>query len=211
MDSAHVDSTETRRLLDNVKTGDPSAFGPLFERHRDGLLIFLTNHFDPRLRARLDPSDVLQETHLEAMRRIHDYLSRRPMPFRVWLWKTGYERLLMQRRKHLKAARRGVHREERLPDHSSLGLAQRLALRGSSPSERLVRAERIDKVRRALARLSESDREILLMRTYENMPYDEIGVLLDITAMAARQRHGRALLRLSQFLTDSGFGGSADE
>lgn len=209
MDSAHSDSSETRRLLGSVRKGDPSAFGRLFERHRDGLLVFLTNHFDPRLRARLDPSDVVQEAHLEAMRRFSDYLSRRPMPFRVWLWKTGYERLLMQRRRHLKADRRGVQHEENLPNHSSRGLARRLAMHGSSPSERMQRAERVEKVRRALARLSESDREILLMRNYEDMPYEEIGVLLDIAAAAARQRHGRALLRLSGFLSDAGFGTSA--
>jgi RNA polymerase sigma-70 factor (ECF subfamily) len=46
------------------------------------------------------------------------------------------------------------------------------------------------------------DRELLLMRHYEDLPYGEIAVLLDVTPAAARQRHGRALLRLSRLLTD---------
>src|SRR5262245_30444133 len=175
MPSANSDSTQTRRLLELVLAGDSSAFGQLFAHHRDELLEFLTNHFDPKLRARLDPSDIVQETHLEATRRLNDYMARRPMPFRVWLWKTAYERLLMMRRRHLKAANRGVFQEEHLPN-SSQGLAQRLALHGLGPSEPLLRAERVEKVHQALERLSQSDREILIMRTYEDLPYEEIAL-----------------------------------
>src|SRR3712207_8250455 len=41
-----------------------------------------------------------------------------------------------------------------------------------------------------------ADREVLLMRSYEGLSYQEIGCLLDIDVAAARKRHGRALLRL---------------
>jgi hypothetical protein len=90
MDDAADDSAETRRLLEQIRAGDAAAFGALFNRHRPALLAFLRHRFDPRLKARADPSDVVQETQMEAYRRLADYLARRPMPFRLWLQKTAY-------------------------------------------------------------------------------------------------------------------------
>ena len=76
---------------------------------------FLRHRFDPRLRARADPSDVVQEAQLEAHRRLDDYLARRPMPFHLWLRKTAYERLRMLQRRHLGAGQRATGREVMLP------------------------------------------------------------------------------------------------
>jgi RNA polymerase sigma-70 factor (ECF subfamily) len=210
MDESIDDTPVTLRLLERIAAGEAAAFADLCDHHRDDLTAFVAARFDPRLRARADPSDVVQEAQLEAYRRLDDFLGRRPMAFHVWLRKTAYERLLMLRRRHLGAGRRAVGREEALPEASSMGLAQRLAGRGSAPDAPLVRAERVEQVRRALAGLSEDDREILLMRTYENRPYAEIAALLDLTPATARQRHGRALLRLTRLLSDEGFEGSAD-
>jgi RNA polymerase sigma-70 factor, ECF subfamily len=61
------DSTQTRFLLDASANGRPSAFETLFERHRAELYRAVELRFDPRLRGRADPSDVVQETHLEAL------------------------------------------------------------------------------------------------------------------------------------------------
>ena len=97
------DSDETRRLLRQIEAGELAAFDRLFARHRPELRRFIDLRLDSRLRARVDPSDVAQETHLEAYRRLPDYLQRKPMPFRLWLRKTAYERLLMLRRQHLHA------------------------------------------------------------------------------------------------------------
>src|SRR5207244_2772693 len=120
-----------------------------------------------------------QEAQLEAFRRLADFLRRRPMPFGLWLRKTAQERLLMLRRRHVDAARRSVGREVALPEHSSLQLAaQLLAAGGSTPSGQAERAELAQRVRDALARLPDADREVLLMPTYEGLPYDDIGRLL---------------------------------
>jgi RNA polymerase sigma-70 factor (ECF subfamily) len=210
-DAKADDSAETRRLLERLQAGDATAFAVLCERHRPLLLEFLRHRFDPRLRARADPSDVVQETQMEAYRRLDDFLARRPMPFHLWLRKTAYERLRMLERRHLEADRRATDREARLPSASSSALARRLVSPGTQPSQAMERAERAARVRRALARLPAEDREMLLMRTYEELPYEEIAVLLDITSAAARKRHGRALVRLSQLLNEEGLGGSASD
>jgi RNA polymerase sigma-70 factor (ECF subfamily) len=184
------ESTETRRLLEQAQAGDRAAFELLFARHQDELHQVVAWRLDRRLRARVDPSDVVQDTQLEAFRRFEDFLQRRPMPFRLWLRKTAYQRLQLLRRQHLRTERRAVEREVPLPDRSSVLLAQRLFARDEAPSERLDRRELAARVRRALTLLADADREILLMRVLEELSYQEIGCLLDIDAAAARKRHG---------------------
>jgi RNA polymerase sigma-70 factor (ECF subfamily) len=202
--TAEPDSAQTRTLLEQAGAGDERACERLLGRHRAALREFVELRLDPRLRARLDASDVVQDAQLEALRRFPDYLRRRPMPFRLWLRKTAYERLLMLRREHVDAGRRAVGREARLPDRSSLALAERLLARESSPSRQADRAELARRVRKALGELSEADRDILLMRNYEGLSYEEAGCILAVDPAAARKRHGRALLRLHRLLGDVG-------
>jgi RNA polymerase sigma-70 factor (ECF subfamily) len=137
-------------------------------------------------------------------RRWADFLERRPMPFHLWLRKTAYERLLKVRRQHVEVAQRTVRREVALPDHSSLQFAQQLLAPGSTPSEHLDKREIARQVRQALARLSDSDREILLMRNSEGLSNQEAAQILGIEPATASQRFGRALLRLRKRLLESG-------
>jgi RNA polymerase sigma-70 factor (ECF subfamily) len=202
-----ADSDPTRKLLQEACTGNPQAFEQLFTRHRPGIRQFVELRLDNVLRSRVDPSDVVQETNLEAFRRLGDYQQRRPMPFRLWLRKTAYERLVMIRRQHQDAACREVARELPLPDQSSAALAQQLVAPGPSPSQQVAKHELIRRVRAAVAELPDIDREILLMRNFEELSYHEIGCILEIDPAAARKRHGRALIRLHQILSAGGVTG----
>jgi RNA polymerase sigma-70 factor (ECF subfamily) len=198
------DSTETRDLLEQVGAGDRQALGRLLALYRRRLHAFVAARLDAPLRARLDPSDLVQETQLRIAGRIHDYLEQPPMPFHLWARKLAYDRLLHARRDHRGAARRSVDREAGWPERSSLLLARPLIATGPSPSQQLAAREFAERVSRAVAELSESDREILLMRHAEDLPYEEIGCLLEIEPASARKRYGRALLRLRQVLSDHG-------
>ena len=199
------DSAETQRLLQMIRAGDRQGFEKLFARHRPYLRQVVDLRLDPKLRSRVDPSDVVQETHLEAFRRLPDYLVRRPMPFRLWLRKTAYERLLMIQRRHLQAGRRAVGREVPLPDRSSVQLFRQLLAPGSTPGQQMAQAELARRVRQAVARLSEIDREVLLMRNLEGLSNHEVAQVLEIEPAAASQRYGRALLRLRKLLLAGGF------
>jgi RNA polymerase sigma-70 factor (ECF subfamily) len=183
-------------------------FGLLLARHRPGLRRFIGLRMDLKLRGRVDPSDVVQETQLEMFRRLPDFLARHPMPFHVWLRKTAYQRILMARRQHVDATGRAVGREVPIPDRSSLLLAQRFLPRGSTPSQRLDRHERARRVHELLAQLPEADREILVMRNLEERSYREIACMLEVDPAAARKRHGRALIRLHALLVQDGLTGS---
>ena len=198
------DSAETQRLLQLVHEGDPKGFEELFARHRPYLHQVVELRLDPKLRSRVDPSDVVQEAHLEAFRRLPDYLTRRPMPFRLWLRKTAHERLLMIQRRHIHAGRRAVGREVPLPDRSSVQLFQQLLAPGMTASQQIAKAELVRRVRQAVGKLAELDREVLLMRNLEGLSNQEVAEVLGIDPSAASQRYGRALLRLRKLLLTGG-------
>jgi RNA polymerase sigma-70 factor (ECF subfamily) len=198
------DSAQTCDLLEQVSQGDRRALEHLLARHRPQMRAFVEFHLSLKVAARVDPSDVVQEAQMEVVRRMDDFLQRRPMPFHLWVRKTAYQRLLDCHKHHLKRARRSVHREAAWPDRSSLLLARPLLAGGSSPSQRLAAEEFARRVAQAVAQLSEPDREILLLRHGEELPFEEIAQLLEIEPAAARKRFGRALLRLHKALSDQG-------
>ena len=208
MAEAEPDTAETQRLLERVQAGDADAADHLLARHRPFLHRVVELRLNLRLRARVDPSDVVQEAQLDAFRRLAEYVRRRPMPFRLWLRKTVNERLLKIQRRHLEAGCRAVGREVPLPDQSSLILGQQLLASGSTPSQRFDRSEFARRVRQAVARLPEADREVLVMRNFEGLSNPEIGYLLGLDAATVSRRHGRALLRLRKLLLEGGLGES---
>jgi RNA polymerase sigma-70 factor (ECF subfamily) len=194
------DSAETHRLLEQARAGTAGAVNRLLERHRAYICRFVELRLDPQLRARVDPSDVVQEAHMEAVRRLDGYLEEAPMPFRLWLRQIAQDRLLMLRRRHRGAGRRAVTREAAWPDESSLAFAQQLLAAGTSPSERLAASELAQRVQQAVAQLPEADREIVLLRNFEGLSNHEVAQLLAIQPATASQRYGRALLRLRKLL-----------
>src|SRR5262245_39565819 len=103
---------DTDELLRRSAAGDRAARGALLQRHRGRLRRMVAVRLDARLGARLDPSDVVQETLAEADRRLDDYLRERSLPFYPWLRRLAGEKLADQHRRHVRAARRSVTREE---------------------------------------------------------------------------------------------------
>jgi RNA polymerase sigma-70 factor (ECF subfamily) len=204
MDELDPNAAETEALLRRVRDGDRDAVEQLFARHRAYLNQFVALFLDPKLRPRVDPSDVVQDAQLEAVRRLAAYLEQPALPFRLWLRQLTRDRLLKLRRHHLGTARRAVEREVPLPDRSSLDLAGQLLAGTSTPSQQVDRADLARRLRRALAQLPEADREVLLMRNFEGLSYQEVAYLLDIDPAAARKRHGRALVRLHRILFEGG-------
>jgi RNA polymerase sigma-70 factor (ECF subfamily) len=204
MGASNPDPEDTDRLLRQAAAGGERAFAELFDRFRPYLCQVIALRLDPKLRPRLDVSDVVQETQLEVFRRLGEFLERQPMPFRVWLRKAALERLLKLREQHVAAQRRTVQREVPLPEASSLLMAYRLTAAGSTPSQRLSRQELARRVNQALAQLPDADREVLLMRQFDGLSYKEVASTLEITSAAARKRYGRALLRLQGLLTQGG-------
>jgi RNA polymerase sigma-70 factor (ECF subfamily) len=198
-------SDDSLVLLARAREGDALALGDLFEGYRERLSLMVRLRMDPRLQARVDPADVLQDTYLDVHRRFADYASQPSMPFFLWLrWLTA-QRLVDLHRRHLGAKARDAGQEVSLfqgalPQASSVSLAAQLMGKLTSASKVLMRAETQLRVQHALNRLEPIDREVLSLRHFELLTNDETASELRIGKKAASNRYVRALRRLKELL-----------
>ncbi len=204
MGAQAADSTETEQLLRQVRAGERQATAQLLNRHRAYLRRLIELRLDPKLRPRVDPSDVVQEAQMEAHRRLEDYVKQPPLPFRLWLRQIAFDRLLMMRRRHVEAGKRAVGRDLPLPDRSSLLLARQFFSAGPSPSQQLLQREFVRRVREAVSQLPPGDREVLILRKLEELSNQETAHVLGVDPASASRRFGRAVLRLRDILIQSG-------
>jgi len=189
----------TQNWLDRLRGGEMSVLAEVFGYYRPKLRQMVNLRIGSQLAARIDPSDVLQETYLEATRKIQAYAQDPQVSLFVWLRGLTWDRLSSLQREHLGTQRRAAQRELQLSEHSSVMLAKRL-LGGITPSGALVNIELRNRVRGALDRLPSQDREVILMRHFEGMSNSEVAETLGLSHSAATMRHGRALARLRDAL-----------
>lgn len=196
---------ETKTLLERIRNGDASAFEVLFKRHRRPLQKAIALRMDRRVAARVGASDVLQETYLEAFRRLPKYLEQEGMPFYLWLYWIAREKVIGLHRRHLGAGKRTVRHEVPLmPVESSAEFVSGLIGKLPSPSQELARAELAEQLRVALGRLNAGERDLILWRHFEQLSARDMAQLLHITEAAANKRYIRAVERLRKILQDSG-------
>jgi len=201
------DSSETDRLLRRAAGGDQEALGALLTGHAGRLRRMVTFRLDPRLKGRIDPSDVIQEVYLTVSRRLAEYLQQPAMPFFLWLRGIAGNKLLELHRNHLGAPMRDARREVPLdrggaPEATSAALAAQLVGAATRPSEAAVRAEVKARLREALDRMDRTDREVLALRHFEHLTTRETALVLGIKEAAAGKRYLRALERLREVLAD---------
>src|SRR5688572_10365013 len=156
-------------LVSMAGGGDARAMGALFDRFRDRLRTLVRLRMDRKLQGRVDPSDILQETYLEAARRIGKFAQERTMPFFLWLRFLAAQRLMISHRRHLGTRKRGaegevsIHRGH-LPDAQTGSLADQLLGNFTGPVARAMRGELRVKLQQALESMDPVDREVLTMR-----------------------------------------------
>ena len=160
---------------------------------------------DPRLQGRVDASDVIQEGYLDAMRRLEEFIRDPAVPFYIWLRFLVGQRVQEQHRRHLGTPGRDVGREVSIyrgamPGASTGALAARLLGKLTSPSQAAMRAERKIRLQEALNRMDPLDREILVLRHYEQMTNGDAAAALGLDKSAASKRYTRALERLKEIL-----------
>jgi RNA polymerase sigma-70 factor (ECF subfamily) len=201
---SEVTTAELNQLLKRAAGGDQASWTQLVTLHHDRLRRMVALRLDPRLQGRIDPSDVLQETYLEAASGLAEHLRESNIPFYLWLRLLAGSRLARAHRTHLGTGKRTVGREVPIttpvPEASSVVLADCLISPGDRPSEATIRAEERAGMQRALERLDANDRELLALRHYEQMTTPEIGQVLGISTAAASKRYLRALERLRAIL-----------
>jgi RNA polymerase sigma-70 factor, ECF subfamily len=205
--SADLDPEEIRRLAVDAAKGDKAAWSHLVERYHPRLRRMVALRMDQRLKARVDPSDVLQDAYIDAATQLQDYIKNPVLPFYLWLRMLTGGRLGKVHRFHLGTLMRDADLEVPLngpacPGVSSHSLADMILARDNPPDQSLDHAERRQKLQVSLESLSESDREVLTLRHFEKLGLDDLAHVLGITRAAAGKRYMRAMARLKAILTE---------
>lgn len=199
------ENTVTQELLADAGRGKPDAVNQLLERHRVALRKLVQLRLDRKIARRVDASDIVQDVLLEANQRLQEYLADPRMPFHLWLRHLAKDRMIDMHRRHRGAQRRSLDRERSITspqygDQSSFDLASQLAASELTPAAATLRRELEQRFLTAMEQLDEDDRDILLMRHFEQLGNSETAEVLGLSTAAAGMRHLRALRKLRAIL-----------
>ena len=183
-------------LLEQARAGDREALGGLLEEYREYLRLLARARVGRGLRTRLDPSDLVQETLLEAQRDFRQFLGRTDGELAVWLRRI-LARNLADQVKHHQSQRRDLAREQPL-DPLIEQAHQALAAGLSTPSAQAARREQAVVVASALAKLPPDYREVIVLRHLEGRSFEEIATAMGRKSGAVRMLWMRALEKLGK-------------
>jgi len=193
-------------LLARARLGQSSAIEQLLKTHREPLRRMIRMRLDPAISAREDASDIVQDVLLEAHKRLEKYLLGPTMPFHLWLRHIAKDHIIDAHRRHRLAQRRSLDREQslvpsNLSDNSSSELIGQLVDGGITPASEAIRNEFAVHLKSALTKLADEDREIIIMRSMEQLSNHEVAKLLHVSEAASSMRYLRAVRKLKQVLT----------
>jgi RNA polymerase sigma-70 factor (ECF subfamily) len=175
------------------------------ERYRNYLVLLARLKLDRKLRGKLDPSDVVQQTLLEAHAAL---VSSGDAPPRVVAAQTAWLRQILARNlanavRDLTRAKRDVRKERALQtdlEDSAAQLADCLAAPSSAPLHKLERHERAVQLADALAQLPEAQRDAVVLRHFEGLSLADIARQLACTTAAVTGLLHRGLKNLRKSL-----------
>jgi RNA polymerase sigma-70 factor (ECF subfamily) len=182
---------------------DSRALGELLELYRGYLALLARLQVGRRLQGKVDASDVVQETFLDAYRHFPQFLGTTEAELVGWLRQILAGRLAKLLRHYLGTRRRDVRLERELQaelDQSSQMLDGGLLSPGSSPSQQAARREQAVLLAEALRRLPADYREVLILRHLEGLPFPDVARRMDRSLDSVKNLWTRALGRLRDVL-----------
>ena|SRR5688572_27087016 len=184
-------------LLSRARAGDAEAAGLLLEKYRPYLRLIAQRHLDQNLAARLDASDLVQQTCLSVLGRLPQFDGRDEAQFIAWLRTIHEHNIADAIRDHLRSAKRAAGREVSLD-------AEQLAaqLRASSPSQRVLVGESAARLAAALAELPDDQREAVRLRYLEGRSLAEIAGRTSRSVVAAAGLVKRGLIQLRKTMQE---------
>src|SRR5438132_7238177 len=194
------------QLLRQAKAGSGPVLGELLELYRDYLGLLARLQINCRLQARLDASDLVQETFLKAHRHFGQFCGTTEEELLSWLRQILATTLANSVRRHYGTQRRDLRLERELAaelDQSSQVLDQRLMAPGSSPSQRASRREQAVVLAEMLGRLPEDYREVVILRHLEGLTFPEVAQRMGRTVDSVKKLWARGLAQLRDSLEGS--------
>ena len=192
-DQGDQDPQATRKLLLRARAGDRSAADELFAAAAERVGLFVQLRMGPALRAKMEPVDVIQETWVAVLEGLEDFESRGQGSFSAWVCRIAERRLAS-------LARYGARAKRKLPgtEQAVSMLLDHARQSATGPFSHAVCSERGSQLSSAIEALEAKDREVLLMRHFEELTLDEISHRTGSSPSAVRRQLGRALALLGQ-------------
>lgn len=191
-------------LLRHAQGGNENALNEVLLKHRDRLKRMVSVRMNQKLQSRIDASDVIQETFIEAARALDAYLENPKLPVFIWLRHLTGQKLIQAHRVHLGSQKRAANREQRIfggaPQATSESIAMQLAGDFTSPSQAALKNEARDQLLAALDSMDEIDREILTLRHFEQLSSRETAEIVGMNHEAVRKRYVRALDKMQKIM-----------
>jgi RNA polymerase sigma-70 factor, ECF subfamily len=190
-------------LLQEARAGDAVPLGQLLELYRRYLALLARVQIGRRLQGKVDASDVVQETFLEAHRHFAHFQGTSEGQLVRWLRQILAAKLADLLRRYLGTQGRDVRLEREIADaldHSSVMLDGGLVAPQSSPSEQAVRREQAVLLADALGELPEDYREAIVLRNLEGLTFPEVAARMGKSLDSVEKLWLRGLARLRQIL-----------
>ena len=195
-------SNNAPALIRKARGGSKSSLGRLLEDYRNYLAVLAATQIEKRLRPRVSPSDVVQETMLRAHKNFGQFRGTTEHELLSWLRQILVNNLATFVEQHMLAARRDVRREvslERLGaalDQSTLQLAALVPDGDKSPSMAIQQREDAVVLADRLAQLPADYREVLVLRNLQDLPFEEVAARMERSVGATRMLWLRAIEKL---------------
>lgn len=196
------------QLLDKARDGDIAAGVTLLISQRRRLRNLISCRLHLSLVRIVDPSDLVQETLVDAGKRLPRYLSERPVPFFVWLRQLALDQVGKAVRKHLHTQKRGgrlVNHHE-LNDDSRSCLSRQLVDTLPGPEGQAMDEEQVERLMKAIQRLRPIYQSVIQLRYLELLSVTETAAALGLTQSNVKQTQLRALQTLRKLLAERGSG-----
>jgi RNA polymerase sigma-70 factor (ECF subfamily) len=192
-------------LLLQARQGTEAARGVLLETYRTYLALLARVEIGRRLQGKIDTSDVVQETFLEAHRNFGKFRGSGEAEFIAWLRGILAARIANYVRHYIGTQGRDVRREEGLEvnlDQSSRALDRGLIALQGTPSQQVVQREQGVLIAEALARLPEDYRDVIVLRHLEELTFPEIAGRMNRSVDSVQKLWVRGLAQLRQLVAE---------
>ncbi len=187
-------------LLKAALSGSTEAVGNVLETCRSYSVLIAQEELDRDLRAKIGASDLVQETFVAAQRNFARFEGRTPEDLLAWLRGILLNNLQDARRQY-KADKRHVAREVPLEGMKSAGRQVReRAAKLASPNRQAAASEEAERMSLALSSLSPDHQQVIQLRNWKMLGFEEIGRQMDRSAGAAQALWVRALEQLAKAL-----------
>jgi RNA polymerase sigma-70 factor (ECF subfamily) len=196
------EATRSAQLLHAARGGSSEELDLLLEHYRNYLAILARTFIGRTLQAKADPSDLVQETLIEARRDFEQFRGTTEGEFVAWLRKVMVNNGAKFVRHYKRVQARDVRREQQIEDEldRSTQVMAGLVSRGSSPSRVAIRGEAAVALANALAGLPDHYREVIVLFHLEGRPIKEVALKMDRTEDSIKKLLARAMMRLQSAL-----------